>query len=253
MIRIVNLEKTFGQQKVLDCLNLHIEEGKITVIIGRSGEGKSVLLKHIIGLIQPDGGEIWVDDKEITHLNSRELNNVRKKFGMLFQEAALFDSMTVGENVAFPLREHTKKKEKEIEDLVANLLKEVGLEGTEAKTPSQLSGGMRKRVGLARALALNPEIVLFDEPTTGLDPIMTEAIAELILETREKFGITAVVISHDLPLTFKIADEIAMLYEGKIIEKSPPEKFANSEKEVIQRFLNAQKLSIPTGDGRKKE
>ena len=250
MIRLVNLEKSFGKQKVLDKLNLTIDEGKITVIIGRSGEGKSVLLKHIIGLLRPDEGEIWVDDKDITKLKPRALNMVRKKFGMLFQEAALFDSMTVGENVAFPLHEHTNKKEKEIRDLVATLLREVGLEGTEDKMPSQLSGGMRKRVGLARALALNPEIVLFDEPTTGLDPIMTEAIADLILETREKFGITAVVISHDLPLTFKIADEIAMLYEGRIIEKSPPVEFVKSKTEVIQKFLNAQKLSIPTGNGR---
>ena len=250
MIRLVNLEKSFGEQKVLDKLNLTIDEGKVTVIVGRSGEGKSVLLKHIIGLLRPDEGEIWVDDKEITRLKPRDLNKVRKKFGMLFQEAALFDSMTVGENVAFPLHEHTNKKEKEIRSLVAHLLKEVGLEGTEDKMPSQLSGGMRKRVGLARALALKPEIVLFDEPTTGLDPIMTEAIAELILETREKFGITAVVISHDLPLTFKIADEIAMLYRGRIIEKAPPEEFARSDIEIIQKFLNAQKLSIPTGNGR---
>ncbi len=253
MIRLVNLEKSFGEQKVLDKLNLTIDEGKITVIIGRSGEGKSVLLKHIIGLLRPDAGEIWVDDKEITQLKPRELNKVRRKFGMLFQEAALFDSMTVGENVAFPLHEHTKKKEKEIESLVSTLLKEVGLEGTEEKMPSQLSGGMRKRVGLARALALNPQIVLFDEPTTGLDPIMTEAIAELILETKEKFGITAVVISHDLPLTFKIADEIAMIYQGKIIAKAPPEEFVGTDSEIIQKFLNAQKLSIPTGNGRKEK
>ncbi len=253
MIRLVNLEKSFGEQKVLDKLNLTIDEGKITVIIGRSGEGKSVLLKHIIGLLRPDAGEIWVDDKEITQLKPRELNKVRRKFGMLFQEAALFDSMTVGENVAFPLHEHTKKKEKEIESLVSTLLKEVGLEGTEEKMPSQLSGGMRKRVGLARALALNPQIVLFDEPTTGLDPIMTEAIAELILETKEKFGITAVVISHDLPLTFKIADEIAMIYQGKIIAKAPPKEFVGTDSEIIQKFLNAQKLSIPTGNGRKEK
>jgi phospholipid/cholesterol/gamma-HCH transport system ATP-binding protein len=253
MIRIVNLEKSFGEQKVLDKLNLAIEDGKITVIIGRSGEGKSVLLKHIIGLIRPDDGEIWVEDKDITKLKSRVLNEVRRKFGMLFQEAALFDSMTVGENVAFPLREHTSKREKEIWSQVATLLKEVGLEGTEDKMPSQLSGGMRKRVGLARALALNPAIVLFDEPTTGLDPIMTEAIADLILETREKFGITAVVISHDIPLTFKIADEVAMLYEGKIIEKAPPAEFAKSNIEIIRKFLNAQKLSVPTGNGRKEK
>ncbi len=251
MIRLVNVEKSFGDQKVLNGLNLTIDEGKITVIIGRSGEGKSVLLKHIIGLLKPDAGEIWVEDKEISHLKPRELNNVRKKFGMLFQEAALFDSMTVGENVAFPVREHGHMREEAIEKRVTALLSEVGLEGVEDKMPSELSGGMKKRVGLARALALNPQIVLFDEPTTGLDPIMTEAIAELILTTREKFGITAVVISHDLPLTFKIADDIAMLYEGKVIEKAPPEAFSRSDIPIIQKFLNAQKLSRPSKDGGK--
>ncbi len=249
MIRLVDVEKSFGEQKVLNKLNLTIEDGKITVIIGRSGEGKSVLLKHIIGLLKPDAGEIWVDNKEITHLKPRALNEVRKQFGMLFQEAALFDSMTVGENVAFPVREHGNMGEKEIDKLVLTLLKEVGLEGIEDKMPSQLSGGMKKRVGLARALALNPQIVLFDEPTTGLDPIMTEAIADLILETREKFGITAVVISHDLPLTFKIADEIAMLYEGKVIHKAPPEEFSKTDIPIIQKFLNAQKLTRPPKNG----
>jgi len=249
LIRLVNVEKSFGEQKVLDKLNLTIDEGKITVIIGRSGEGKSVLLKHIIGLLKPDEGEIWVDDKDLTRLKPRELNEVRKQFGMLFQEAALFDSMTVGENVAFPMREHTRMRENEIMKQVATLLREVGLEGVEEKMPSQLSGGMKKRVGLARALALNPRIVLFDEPTTGLDPIMTEAIAELILETQKKFGITAVVISHDLPLTFKIADEIAMLYEGRVIQKAPPKEFAASNIPIIQQFLSAQKLSRPSNDG----
>ena len=243
------MEKSFGEQKVLNRLNLTIEDGKITVVIGRSGAGKSVLLKHIIGLLKPEEGEIWVGDKEITHLKSRELNEVRKQFGVLFQEAALFDSMTVGENVAFPLREHTKMSDKEITKQVELLLKEVDLAGVEGKMPSQLSGGMKKRVGLARALALNPQIVLFDEPTTGLDPIMTEAIAELILETRKKFGITAVVISHDIPLTFRIADEIAMLYEGQIIRKAPPKEFSELDVPIIQKFLNAQKLSQPSMDG----
>jgi len=247
----VNVEKSFGEQKVLNKLNLTIDEGKITVIIGRSGEGKSVLLKHIIGLLRPDEGEIWVNDKEITHLKARELNEVRKQFGMLFQEAALFDSMTVGDNVAFPLREHTGKHEKEIETLVSNILREVGLEGVEDKMPSQLSGGMKKRVGLARALALNPKIVLFDEPTTGLDPIITEAIAELILETQKKFEVTAVVISHDIPLTFRIADEVAMLYKGKVVEKAPPEEFSKSDIPVIQKFLNVQKLSVSLKGGGK--
>jgi len=187
-----------GEQKVLDGLNLDIEDGKTTVIIGDSGGGKSVLLKHIIGLIKPDSGQVIVDDVDIASLNDRDLNEVRKKFGMLFQEAALFDSMNVMENVAFPLREHTRKKEKEIREIVKERLRAVGLTGIEDKMPSELSGGMRKRVGLARAIALHPQIVLFDEPTTGLDPVMTEAINELIVETQEKFNLTCVVISHDV-------------------------------------------------------
>jgi phospholipid/cholesterol/gamma-HCH transport system ATP-binding protein len=249
MIRLVDVEKSFGAQKVLDRLNLEISDGKITVILGRSGEGKSVLLKHIIGLMRPDSGEIWIDDREITELKTRGLKDVRKRFGMLFQEAALFDSMTVGDNVAFPIREHTRQDEVEIEKLVSNLLREVGLEGIEEKMPSQLSGGMRKRVGLARALALNPEIVLFDEPTTGLDPVMTDAIGDLILETKRKFDITAVVISHDIALSAKIADELAMLHEGKIVEKAPPGIFFNSSVPVIRKFVNAQKFSLPLKEG----
>jgi len=186
MIKLVDIHKSFGRQKVLDGLTLDIEDGKTTVIIGGSGGGKSVLLKHIIGLIKPDSGQVIVDDVDIASLNDRDLNEVRKKFGMLFQEAALFDSMNVMDNVAFPLREHTRKKEKEIREIVKERLRAVGLPALKNKMPSELSGGMRKRVGLARAIALHPQIVLFDEPTTGLDPVMTEAINELIVETTEK-------------------------------------------------------------------
>jgi len=237
MIKLVDLHKSFGKQKVLDGLDLDIEDGKTTVIIGRSGGGKSVLLKHMIGLLRPDRGQILIDGTDITKLNDRALNEIRKKFGMLFQEAALFDSMTVGENVAFPLREHTTMKEKEIRETVADRLRSVGLTGVEEKMPSELSGGMRKRVGLARAIALRPQIVLFDEPTTGLDPVMTEAINRLIIDTQKNLNLTCVVISHDVRSIFEIGHRIAMLYEGKIIENGTPEELRASRNPVTLQFL----------------
>jgi len=237
MIQIVDIHKSFGKQKVLDGVNLTIEDGKTTVIIGRSGGGKSVLLKHIIGLLRPDSGQILVDGVDITRLNDRELNETRKKFGMLFQEAALFDSMNVGDNVAFPLREHTGMKEKEIQTIVADRLRAVGLTGINDKMPSELSGGMRKRVGLARAIAMQPRIVLFDEPTTGLDPVMTEAINQLIVDTQKSFNLTCVVISHDLQSIFRIGHKIAMLYEGQIVAYGLPEDIQTSENPVIRQFL----------------
>jgi phospholipid/cholesterol/gamma-HCH transport system ATP-binding protein len=237
MIKLVDLHKSFGKQKVLDGLDLDIEEGKTTVIIGRSGGGKSVLLKHIIGLIRPDRGQVLIDGTDITKLNDRELNEIRKKFGMLFQEGALFDSMTVGENVAFPLREHTQMTEEEIRETVADRLRSVGLTGVEEKIPSELSGGMRKRVGLARAIAMRPRIVLFDEPTTGLDPVMTEAVNRLILDTQKGFDLTCVVISHDIRSIFEIGHRIAMLYDGRIIEYGTPEELRASRNPVIVQFL----------------
>jgi phospholipid/cholesterol/gamma-HCH transport system ATP-binding protein len=237
MIKLLNLHKSFRTQKVLDGLDLEIETGKTTVIIGRSGGGKSVLLKHIIGLLRPDSGEVLIDGKDITRLGDRDLNEIRKKFGMLFQEAALFDSMTVGENVAFPLREHTRMKEEEIRRTVADRLHAVGLTGVEEKMPSELSGGMRKRVGLARAIAMQPQIVLFDEPTTGLDPVMTEAINRLIIETQKNFNLTCVVISHDIQSIFTVGHRIAMLYEGKIIAYGTPEELKASRNPVIVQFL----------------
>ena len=238
MIKLVDIYKSFGEQKVLTGLNLEIEDGKTTVIIGRSGGGKSVLLKHIIGLLRPDKGQVLVDDVDITKLNDRDLNEIRKKFGMLFQEAALFDSMTVGDNVAFPLREHTKMKENEIKQIVADRLKAVGLTGVEDKIPAELSGGMRKRVGLARAIALHPQIVLFDEPTTGLDPVMSEAINQLIIETQKNFNLTCVVISHDIESVYKISHTIAMLYEGKIIEYGTPDEIKASINPITVQFLS---------------
>jgi len=229
-------------QKVLDGVDLEVEKGKITVIIGKSGGGKSVLLKHLIGLIKPDKGSIWINGIEITKLKEKELNEIRIKFGMLFQEAALFDSMDVFDNIAFPLREHTKKAEKEIEKIVENKLKQVGLLRFGDKMPAELSGGMRKRVGLARALALDPETILFDEPTSALDPIISLTILELIKETQTYLNKTYVVISHDLMGMFRIADKVAFLSEGKIIEYGTPYEIRKSKNEVTMEFLNATKI-----------
>ncbi|MCK9230840.1 MAG: ABC transporter ATP-binding protein [Syntrophales bacterium] len=237
MIELRDIHKSFKNHIVLDGLNLKIEEGKTTIIIGRSGGGKSVLLKHIIGLLKPDRGTIVVDGDDITAMGDRELNEVRKKFGMLFQEAALFDSMNVLENVAFPLREHSRMKEQEIRDRVRSRLQDVGLSGVEEKMPSELSGGMKKRVGLARALAMEPRIVLFDEPTTGLDPVMTEAIDRLIFETQRNFNLTCVVISHDIKSIFAVGHRVAMLYDGRIIEYGTPEALKASSNPVVQQFL----------------
>ncbi|HOP85594.1 MAG TPA: ABC transporter ATP-binding protein [Syntrophorhabdaceae bacterium] len=238
-IKIVDLYKNFGSQNVLNGINLEIKHGEITVIIGKSGGGKSVLMKHLIGLLKPDMGEIWIDGVDITKLKERELNEVRKKFGMLFQEAALFDSMNVIDNVAFPLREHTKLPEKEIIRLAEEKLKNVGLSGFGYKMPSELSGGMKKRVGLARALINDPDIILFDEPTSALDPIISLTILDLIKETQERFKKTYVVISHDILGMFRIAHKVAMLYNGKIIEYGTPENVKKSENEEVKEFLKA--------------
>ncbi|MFH0787844.1 MAG: ABC transporter ATP-binding protein [Pseudomonadota bacterium] len=237
MIRLVNLNKSFRSQQVLSDLNLTIPSGQTTVIVGRSGGGKSVLLKHIMGLIRPDSGEIWIDQEEINRLRERDLYRIRRRFGMLFQEGALFDSMTIGENVAFPLREHRRMTAREIDRVVAEKLALVGLSGVEEKMPSELSGGMRKRAALARAIALEPDILLFDEPTTGLDPIMTASIDQLVVETQKRFRLTCVVISHDIQSVFRIAHNIAMLYEGKIIEQGTPEAFHQSANKLVQDFL----------------
>jgi phospholipid/cholesterol/gamma-HCH transport system ATP-binding protein len=237
MIEIRGIHKSFGTVKVLQGVDLQIPKGKTTVILGRSGVGKSVLLKHIIGLIKPDRGKIWIDGVDITRLGDTDLNELRKKFGMLFQEAALFDSMNVGANVAFPLVEHTKLSEKDIREIVAQRLEQVELPGLEAKMPAQLSGGMKRRVGLARALALDPEIVLFDEPTAGLDPPMAEAIEDLIMETQQKSGETFVVITHDINVAFHIAHKIAMLHEGRIVAEGSPRVFRRSTNPVVQAFM----------------
>lgn len=237
MIQIIDLKKSFNSKKVLDDTNLEIAKGRITVIIGRSGEGKSVLIKHIIGLLRPDSGEILLDGHDITKMTERELNEVRRRFGMLFQGAALFDSMTVGENVAFPLREHTEMPETDLKKVVKEKLRKVGLKDIENMMPADLSGGMKKRVGLARAIAMDPEIVLFDEPTTGLDPVMSDNIATLILDTQRDLKTTYIVITHDIPLTYKIADKVAMLHEGKIVEQGDVDYMKSCPNPILRQFL----------------
>jgi phospholipid/cholesterol/gamma-HCH transport system ATP-binding protein len=250
MLQIRNLKKAFRTQEVLRGINLDIEFGKITVIIGGSGTGKSVLLKHIIGLIEPDEGTIFLDGRDLCKLEKKELKKERMRFGMLFQDAALFDSMTVYENISFPLREHGDYSEKEIQEIVKIKLKQVRLPGIESKYPSELSGGMRKRVGLARAIAMDPQIVLYDEPTTGLDPQTTRAIDDLIVETQRslKNG-TSIIISHDIPSTLRIANKIAMLHDGKIVETGSPEEILNCKNEVVQTFLEPalMRMSVKPG------
>lgn len=240
IIRIVDLCKSFAGVKVLDKLNLDIERGRINFIIGRSGGGKSVLLKHIIGLMKPDSGHIYLDDQDMVGQKEPVLNTLRKRFGMLFQDAALFDSMTVGENVGFPLMEHTKLKPKDIQKLVADKLALVGLTGVEHMMPSAISGGMRKRVGLARAMILEPEILLFDEPTTGLDPIMCDQVDELILNTQKQLGVTCIVISHDMAATLRIAHQVAMIYNGKIVCHGTPAEIKALDNPVVHQFLRGE-------------
>jgi len=238
MITLRNVHKSFGSQKVLDGLNLEIPEGKITAVIGPSGEGKSVLLKHLIGLLQPDSGQVEVDGESILGLRRSQLNRIREKFGMLFQNVALFDSMTVFENVAFPLQEKTTLPTDEIRRRVLSALEDVGLKNVENKFPDELSGGMKKRVGLARAVVLNPSIILFDEPTTGLDPIIKRAIHELIKDTHAKFGFTAVIVSHEIPEIFDVAQNVAMLFRGEILQHGTPEEIMNSDHPAVRQFIS---------------
>jgi phospholipid/cholesterol/gamma-HCH transport system ATP-binding protein len=242
-IQFKDVKKSFGPQEVLRGLDLVIPRGKITVIIGRSGGGKSVILKHMIGLLHPDSGTITVDDVNLSTLDSVALRDIRTKFGMLFQNAALFDSLNVFDNIAFPLVEHSDLNQTQIAKRVRELLSVVGLPDIGHKMPAELSGGMRKRVGLARAIALKPEIILYDEPTTGLDPIMTDAIDNLILSMQKELGITSVVISHDIAATFHVADQIAMLHEGKIILMGPPDVFRTTSNPIVRQFLEGRSTS----------
>jgi len=247
MIEIKEVYKSFGNNQVLNGVDLNINQGETIVILGRSGCGKSVLLKHIIGLMKPDEGQIFIDGKEITAYSYEKLSNLRRRFGMLFQGAALFDSMTVEENVGLGLTEHTALSREKIKEIVKEKLRLVGMAGVENLKPAELSGGMKKRVGLARAIAMDPEFVLYDEPTTGLDPIMADVINELVISLRNTLKITSIAVTHDIVSAYKIADRVAMLYEGKIIWVGTPEETKNTTDPVVKQFIHGSSVGpIPT-------
>jgi len=237
-IRIHDLHKSFGPKVVLDGVSVDVAPAESLVIIGGSGTGKSVLLKHIIGLLRPDSGTVEVDGTAVETLGNREITEFRRKFGMAFQEGALFDSMTIWQNVAFPLQRLTRMSRGEIDDRVEECLEMVRLEGVSEKLPSQLSGGMRRRVGFARAVAHQPEILLFDEPTTGLDPVTTALIDEVILDLSDRLKTTTITITHDMESAFRIGDRIAMLNRGKIIAEAPPEEFKRLDDPRVQQFIH---------------
>jgi len=245
VIRVQGLFKRFGEQAVLRGLDLDIATGEIMVVIGRSGGGKSVLLKHLIGLLRPDAGAVIVDGTDITRLRGRDLDRVRERYGVVFQGGALFDSMSVSDNVAFPLREKSRLGVAEIGGRVDEKLQQVGLAGMGHKDPAEISGGMRKRVAIARALVTEPEIVFFDEPTTGLDPILVNTIHHLILELHRKFRFTAIMVSHEIPEIFEIADRVAMLHEGAIVEVGPPDAVRASTNPVVQQFIRGDIEAVP--------
>lgn len=237
MIQIEELYKRFGSKAVLAGLSLTIEHGETMVVIGGSGTGKSVLLKHVIGLMKPDSGRIVVDSQDVEQLNEAQLADVRKKFGMLFQGAALFDSLSVWENVGFWLTQHSQLSAREVRNVAREKLALVGLKGVEDLMPAELSGGMKKRVGLARAIAHDPQIMLYDEPTTGLDPIMADVINDLIVRLKEQLKVTSIAITHDMTSAYKIADRIAMLYQGKILEVGTPDEIRASASPVVRQFI----------------
>ena len=237
MISVRQLTKTLGPQPVLRGVDLEIENGRTCVVLGRSGSGKSVLLKHLIGLFQPTSGEVWVEGEEITRLPERKLGGIRKKIGMLFQSGALFDSMNVAENLAFPLREAGVKNEREIRERVAEALEMVDLAGEEKKMPEKLSGGMRKRVGLARTIIGRPACILYDEPTTGLDPIASDSINHLIRRLQKRLQVTSVVVTHDMKTAFTTADRIAFLHEGRIYFDGTVDALRASRDPVITDFI----------------
>jgi phospholipid/cholesterol/gamma-HCH transport system ATP-binding protein len=243
MIEVRNLKKNFGKNVILDDVSFRVETGESVVIIGRSGGGKSVLLKHLIGLLSPDEGQVLIDGENLCGLNERDLLRVRQKFGMLFQSAALFDSMTVAENVSFALRRLRRGSEAEIRKKVAEALEMVELSGTEGKNPSELSGGMRKRVGLARAIIYAPQIVLYDEPTTGLDPVVSDSIDQLIMRVRDCLKVTTVVVTHDMRSARRVGQRIMMLHNKKLYFNGTPEQIFSSKDPVIYNFVNG--ISIP--------
>jgi phospholipid/cholesterol/gamma-HCH transport system ATP-binding protein len=237
LIELRNLHKRFGRLVVLNGVDLNIEAGKCLVIIGASGTGKSVLLKHIVGLLRPDFGEVWFDGQRIDNLDERSLMRIRQRIGFLLQMGALFDSFTVHHNIAFPLMEHTHKSEAEINQIVQHKLAMVGLPGIGAKMPAELSGGQKKRVALARAIALNPEVILYDEPTTGLDPVRSDVINELIIKLQRELRVTSIVVTHDMHSAFKVADRMVMLHDGKIVYDGTPHAILEEEDPVVRRFV----------------
>ncbi len=238
MIRIRGLKKKLGSKQVLNGVDLEIDKGRTMVVMGRSGSGKSVLLKHIMGLMVPEEGSIDVDGVNVVGLGERELNETRKRFGFLFQGAALFDSLSVGENIGLMLREHTRMKASEIAARVAERLEWVGMKGIEEMKPASLSGGMRKRVGLARAIAMDPDYILYDEPTTGLDPVMSDVINRLIRSLQQRIGITSIVVTHDMNSAFHVGDELAMLHEGRIVFTGTPDEARTTRDPLIRQFID---------------
>jgi len=248
MIEVINVQKSFGALQVLRGVNLTVEKGESVTVIGGSGSGKSVLIKHIIGLLFPDSGRVIVDGQELNKLDERGLNEIRKKFGMLFQGAALFDSLTVWENVGFGLKQHTKFSDKEIRKVATEKLALVGLKDVEDKMPAELSGGMKKRVGLARAICMDAAIILYDEPITGLDPITADAINDLIIDLRKKLGVTSVAITHDMHSAYKISDRIAMLYKGEILETGTPEQIKSTKNPIVQQFITGSAVGPITAE-----
>jgi phospholipid/cholesterol/gamma-HCH transport system ATP-binding protein len=248
MIEIIDLHKSFGSLQVLRGASLTVEKGESMTVIGGSGSGKSVLLKHIIGLLFPDRGRVIVAGQVLNDLDEFGLNELRKKFGMLFQMAALFDSLTVWENVGFSLKQHTKLSDDKIRKIATEKLALVGLKDIEDKMPVELSGGMKKRVGLARAIAMDAEIILYDEPTTGLDPISADSINDLIIDLRKKLGVTSVAITHDMHSAYKISDRIAMLYKGEILETGTPEQIKSSTNPIVQQFITGSAIGPITAD-----
>jgi len=238
MIKVVDLYKAFGPKKVLQGANLEIQKGESMVVLGGSGTGKSVLIKCIIGILKADAGEVYVAGQEVISMKEFQLNEMRKKFGMLFQGGALFDSLSVWENVGFGLKQHTRLPDREIKERAVEKLKLVGLFNVENLRTSELSGGMMKRVSLARAICMEPEILLYDEPTTGLDPIMADVINELIIHLKKTIKVTSIAITHDMVSAYKIADKIAMLYKGKIVEVGTPDEIRASKNEVVQQFIH---------------
>ncbi len=237
MIKVENIHKSFNGFEVLKGVTFEVAKGEILALIGRSGDGKSVLLKHLAGLMKPDRGRVWIDDKDMGSLSGKALEEVRSLFGFVFQNGALFDSLTIFENVAFPLREKTSLGEQEIKKKVISILDDVGLTGAENKYPAQISGGMVRRAGLARSLVRNPEIILFDEPTTGLDPIIGHAILNLIDSCHRQFGFTGILVTHEVPRAFEIVQKVAMLHEGEILIVAPPQEIVASNNPIVRQFI----------------